>query len=122
MAPPNKACLYVELAAREKPELNNLLPKISADLRKMKLIDSEHAVRFARLRVIEHAYVVFDEHYEPSLSVIMPYLNSINILPSGRYGGWNYSSMEDALLFGRHAATQAIDLLGSTPKIHTDRQ
>lgn len=111
MAPPNKASLYVELASRETPDLAALLPKIQADLLAMKIIDSEHAIRFARLRTIEHAYVIFDDHYYPSLDTITAFLRSANIVSAGRYGGWNYSSMEDALLFGRDAARQATSLI-----------
>jgi protoporphyrinogen oxidase len=107
MAPPNKASLYVELSDRERPDLAALLPRIAADLREMGLIASDHAIRFARLRTIEHAYVIFDDHYFPALEVIHPWLRTMGILSFGRYGGWNYSSMEDALLFGRDAARDA---------------
>jgi protoporphyrinogen oxidase len=116
MAPPNKACLYVELADRAEPDLAALLPRVAADLRAMGITDSEHAVRFARLRTIEHAYVVFDDDYYPSLEVIVPFLRSANIVSAGRYGGWNYSSMEDALLFGRDAAREASGLIGGEPR------
>jgi len=115
MAPPGKASLYVELSDRQKPDLGSLLPQLSRHLRAMGLTDSEHAIRFARLRTIEHAYVVFDDHYYPSLDTILPFLRASNILSAGRYGGWNYSSMEDALLFGRDAAREATALLGGEP-------
>jgi protoporphyrinogen oxidase len=79
----------------------------------MGIIDAEGAVRFARLRRIDHAYVVFDHAYEGSLEVIRPFLAGAAILSTGRYGGWNYSSMEDALIFGRDAAKEAVGLLSS---------
>lgn len=112
MAPPNKASLYVELSAREPPDLASLLPRVAADLIEMGLIHTEHSIRFARLRTIDHAYVVFDRHHEPALAVIRPFLRSRGILSAGRYGGWNYSSMEDALLFGRDAAREALEIAG----------
>lgn len=108
MAPPNKACLYVELAGRDAPDPASLLPRIAADLVEMGFVRDEHAVRFARLRTIEHAYVVFDRHHEASLATILPYLREVGIVSTGRYGGWNYSSMEDALLFGRDAAREVL--------------
>jgi protoporphyrinogen oxidase len=114
MAPPGKASLYVELSDRASPDLPSLLPRVAADLRTMGLTDSEHAVRFMRLRTIEHAYVVFDDDYYPALETIVPFLRAANILSAGRYGGWNYSSMEDALLFGRDAAREAASLLGGS--------
>src|SRR5262249_55122687 len=112
MAPPGKANLYVELADRREPELGALLPAVAAGLVEMGLIDVHEAVRFARLRRVDHAYVIFDHHYFPSLQVIRPFLERANTLSTGRYGGWNYSSMEDALLFGRDGAARARALLG----------
>jgi protoporphyrinogen oxidase len=79
------------------------------------LIHDVSAVRFARLRRIDHAYVVFDHAYFASLATIRPFLADAHILSTGRYGGWNYSSMEDALHFGRDAAKAARTLaLGSS--------
>jgi len=111
LAPPGKACLYVELADRAAPDLTTLLPEVARGLVEMGLIDSVNAVRFARLRRIDHAYVVFDHAYFASLATIRPFLDEARILSTGRYGGWNYSSMEDALHFGRDAATEARALI-----------
>lgn len=107
MAPPNKASLYVELADRSPPDLGRILPEIADHLVRMRLVDSHHAIRFARARTIPFAYVVFDKHYYPALDAIGPFLASRRIASVGRYGAWNYSSMEDALLFGRDAANRA---------------
>jgi protoporphyrinogen oxidase len=112
MAPPGKANLYVELADRAAPDLGALLPEVAAGLVEMGLIEAPDAIRFARARRIDHAYVVFDHAYFPSLEVVRPFLSRARILSSGRYGGWNYSSMEDALRFGRDAAREAEALLG----------
>ncbi|EYF04015.1 amine oxidase, putative [Chondromyces apiculatus DSM 436] len=112
MAPPGKAGLYVELADRSPPEMEKLLPEVSSGLTEMGLIDGPSVVRFARLRRIDHAYVVFDHAYYASLEVVRPFLAGQQILSAGRYGGWNYSSMEDALRFGRDAAEEAMTLLG----------
>jgi protoporphyrinogen oxidase len=111
LAPPGKACLYVELASREPPDLETLIPEVARGLVEMGLIHDVSAVRFARLRRIDHAYVVFDHAYFPSLEVIRPFLDEARILSTGRYGGWNYSSMEDALHFGRDAAKAAQTLV-----------
>jgi protoporphyrinogen oxidase len=113
MAPPGKANLYVELADRSAPDLPALLPQVAEGLVEMGLIDAPRAIRFARVRRIDHAYVVFDHDYFPSLEVILPFLEANRIVTAGRYGGWNYSSMEDALRFGREAAAKAGALLGS---------
>ncbi|WP_437675590.1 protoporphyrinogen/coproporphyrinogen oxidase [Sorangium sp. So ce131] len=115
MAPPGKAGLYVELADRAEPDLAALLPRVADGLVEMGLIPAPSAVRFARLRRIDHAYVVFDHGYFEALEVVRPFLEGQRILSCGRYGGWNYSSMEDALHFGRDAALKAEELLGGAP-------
>ena len=112
MAPPNKACLYVELADRAEPDMGKLLPEVADALVEMGLIDVPHAIRFARLRRLDWVYVIFDHAYFPALAAIRPFLEDANIVSTGRYGGWNYSAMEDALRFGRDGAKQAEDLIG----------
>ncbi|MDC0749513.1 protoporphyrinogen/coproporphyrinogen oxidase [Polyangium mundeleinium] len=112
MAPPGKASLYVELADRSEPDLPALLPRVAEGLTEMRLIDSPKQIRFARVRRIDHAYVIFDHAYFESLEVVLPFLEENGIVTAGRYGGWNYSSMEDALRFGRDAATKVISSLG----------
>lgn len=111
MAPQGKSCLYVELSSRETPDLNTLLPQVASGLIDMGIIRSASDIRFAKPRHIEHAYVVYDHHYYAAVDVIRPYLERNGILSVGRYGGWNYSSMEDALIFGRDAARKALELI-----------
>ncbi len=108
MAPPGAACLYVELVSREEPALQNLWPDVQTGLAEMGFIKSADDVAFCRVRRIDHAYVIYDRHREPALATIDEYLKSVNILSTGRYGGWNYSSMEDALDFGERAAETAL--------------
>ena len=112
MAPPGKANLYVELADRAEPDMKELLPRVAAGLVEMGLIDTPEAIQFALLRRIDYAYVVFDHAYYGALEAVRSFLAEQRILSAGRYGGWNYSSMEDALRFGRDAAAEAAALLG----------
>ena len=111
MAPAGKANLYVELSDRNEPNLDELLPRVANGLQEMGLIDSPSQIKFARLRRIDHAYVIFDHAYFSSLEIILPFLEKNHIVTTGRYGGWNYSSMEDALRFGRDAARYVESLL-----------
>jgi protoporphyrinogen oxidase len=112
MAPPGKANLYVELSDRREPDLRALLPEVAAGLVEMGIIDVPEAVRFARLRRLDHAYVIYDHHYFQALEVIRPFLDAARIVSAGRYGGWNYSAMEDALRFGKESAARAEELSG----------
>ena len=111
MAPAGKACLYVELSGRDEPDMATLLPQVAQGLMDMRLISRPEDIRFARPRTIQHAYVLFDHNYYGALEVIRPFLEAHRIVSVGRYGGWNYSSMEDALIFGRDAAKRALELM-----------
>jgi protoporphyrinogen oxidase len=104
MAPEGKANLYVELAEREDPDLGQLLPRVVNGLIEMGWFRSSFDVRFARLRRIDHAYVIFDHDYSGALGQIEPFLETHGIASTGRYGAWTYCSMEDALVAGRDAA------------------
>jgi protoporphyrinogen oxidase len=106
MAPPGKANLYVELVDRAEPDLDELLPRVARHLVEMGFIRSADDIAFARVRRIDHAYVIYDHHHQSSLATIQPFLRERSILSTGRYGGWNYSSMGDAIVFGREAATE----------------
>jgi protoporphyrinogen oxidase len=112
LAPPGKACLYVELSSRQAPDMSKLLPEVGSSLIEMGLIDKPSDILFAEPRRIDHAYVVFDHAYYDALAVVRPFLEEHGIVSAGRYGGWNYSSMEDALMFGRDAAKRAREISG----------
>ena len=105
MAPPGGSSLYVELAARtpsNHPEAE--VADALAALVKAGALASTEDVVVADLRQIDHAYVVFDDHYEEALGRIFPYLEQRRVFSRGRYGSWIYNSMEDSLMAGREVA------------------
>jgi protoporphyrinogen oxidase len=114
LAPPGKSSLYVELVERRAPNAERALAEVVAGLRELGLLRSVQDIELWRLRTIEYAYVIYDHHYRAALDVIEPFLKQQGVVSSGRYGAWNYSSMEDALLMGRDAARRAQALLGSS--------
>jgi protoporphyrinogen oxidase len=115
MAPPRKDGLYVELVRRDAPDLSRLLPEVEAGLLEMGLIAKTGDIAFARLRKLDYAYVIFDHAYVAATQTLHSFLREQRIISTGRYGGWNYSSMEEALLFGQAAATLADELLKGRP-------
>ena len=110
LTPPGKSSLYVELADRRAPNPEHALVSVVEGLRQLGLLKSERDIELWRLRTIDHAYVIYDHQYRAALDVIEPFLVEQRIVSSGRYGAWNYSSMEDALLMGRSAARDATAL------------
>jgi hypothetical protein len=73
--------------------------------------------RFRRLtsRVLHlrYGYVVFDDHRRRHLPAILEFLERHGVRSTGRYGAWEYSSMEDAIRHGREAAAWATGAAGT---------
>lgn len=57
------------------------------------------------------AYVIYDKNRQKALDHIFPFLEKNHIHSTGRYGGWKYSFMEEAILDGKEAAEKTICLL-----------
>ena len=100
MAPAGCSSLYIELSDRDTP-LETLRPVIESMLIEMGLIETVTQIRFMHERRIPNAYVLYDFNYHEARQTVMSYLKDCGIESIGRYGDWNYSSMEDALLDGK---------------------
>ena len=61
---------------------------------------------------IPYAYIIFDEHRHAHLQSLIEYLESRDIYTAGRYGRWEYFSMEDSILSGKSAAEAVAAKLG----------
>ena len=72
-------------------------------------LENASDIAFTRVRMLEPAYVIYDSHHQSAVNTLTSFLYEHRILSTGRYGGWNYSSMEDALVFGRDAASTACE-------------
>ncbi|HEY6728611.1 MAG TPA: NAD(P)-binding protein [Polyangiaceae bacterium] len=113
MAPPRSASLYVELADRSAPDLDVLLPRVFEGLIELAAIERPEDVAFARLRRIDHAYVIFDDQHQRATELCHEFLAEHGVTSAGRYGQWTYSSMEDALESGRRVVSAFANEHGS---------
>lgn len=119
VAPRGCSSMYVEISYRPGTE-----PRSAADraalVRTVRrgLIGAGILRRTDRLPVAEvspirYAYVIYDEDRRDALETIFHWLERrAGALSIGRYGGWKYSFMEEALLDGRAAARRTDVLLG----------
>lgn len=104
VAPAGHRSFYVEFSARDP--LPPLLVERQAveTLLDLGLLRLKEDLLFAETRIIPQAYVIHDFDYGPARKTVLDYLATRDILTAGRYGSWEYSSMEDALLGGRDSA------------------
>lgn len=104
LVPERCGSLYVELTSQRRTDVVRLRRSVVAHLVAMGIIGRDRDIRFIRERRIPHAYVIYDHAWEGTRERIHRYLRSRSIHSIGRYGDWNYSAMEDALVAGRDAA------------------
>ena len=103
-SPAGTSSFYVEYSGPRSPE--SCGRAAVGDLIRARMIRSAADVLFTEPRVIRNAYVLYDANYGQARATVMEFLASAGIWTAGRYGNWEYSSMEDALLGGRGAAEQ----------------
>ena len=109
LAPEGCRSYYVEIsggfeAYRDRPE--ELKERVIRDLIRGRILAEEDEVLLMELCKIPHAYVVFDRDYESARAQVLEGLARHNIRSCGRWGGWNYGGMEDAMLEGIQAAEE----------------
>ncbi len=103
-APAGTSSFYVEYSGPRSPEV--CARTAVEDLVRAKMIRGAADVLFAEPRVIRNAYVLYDSNYGEARQTVVDFLARIGVRVAGRYGNWEYSSMEDAMLGGRAAAEQ----------------
>src|SRR5690606_20361246 len=74
---------------------------------------SRRDVVLARRRTIPTAYVLFDHAFARARRTVVEHCEREGIVLAGRYGQWEYSGMEDALVAGEAAA----DRVASEPAV-----
>ncbi len=100
-APPGCANVYTEFAYRgPRPDPAALRRRVLADLRAAGVIRSAKDVLVEKAFDIPHAYCIYDRHRKRAVARLRRYFEAREVYPIGRYGRWEYGSMEDALLQG----------------------
>jgi protoporphyrinogen oxidase len=105
MSPPGTTSYYVEIAYRKEWNVDKeaLADKAVSDLVEIGLVPGRQDIVVRDVRDVECAYVIYDRNYERCRNAIMDYLRSNGIASIGRYGGWEYSGMEEAMAGGKSA-------------------
>jgi hypothetical protein len=106
LAPAKCSSLYVEVSYLPGDSLNqpDALERVYDGLKACGLLKNKDHIIVENIIDIPYAYVIHDDSRCKNLPKIMDYLNKHDIFSIGRYGGWQYMSMEDALLQGKELA------------------
>lgn len=103
LAPAGCRSFAVEFSHRGPPEPQRFIEEAERGLEELGLLRRAE-VKVRRARTIAAAYVLFDHAHEAARAAVLAHFARHGVQVAGRYGRWEYSSMEDALLSGREAA------------------
>jgi protoporphyrinogen oxidase len=106
VAPEGTSSMYIEITHQPHEKLNveEMFERAIGDLEKCGILRKGDRVLTRHVLDIHFAYVVFDQHRQTHLQNLIDYLESRSIFTAGRYGRWDYYSMEDSILSGKAAA------------------
>ena len=99
VTPAGCSSLYVEVSAlpHERYREEVLLDQVYDGLYRCSVLTPTDKILVADVVRLDCAYVLHDLNRAQALAAILPYLEHHNISSIGRYGGWEYSSMEGAM-------------------------
>lgn len=105
-APKGASSLYAEISySRERPLNKAQAPEwVRRGLMDMGILRPKDKISARFIADIPDAYVVYDSHRSAALSTIQGFLRENGVISTGRWGAWEYGSMEDALWQGMEAA------------------
>jgi len=98
--------MYVEVPMNlaKKYSKSGILREVRKGLIACGILKSSDRLPVVQFLPIKYAYVIYDNFRAPALKTIFSFLMSHRIQSVGRYGGWKYSFMEEAILDGKRAA------------------
>jgi protoporphyrinogen oxidase len=98
-APAGMANIYTELSYRRgrPPDRHAVRERVIRDLLAIGVIHSRREIVAEQAFDLPFGYAIFDAKRDQAVSRIRKFFESRQIFPVGRYGRWEYSSMEDAL-------------------------
>jgi protoporphyrinogen oxidase len=105
MAPKGSSALSVEIARLPSTPLSleKVREQTLAALLACGILRTDDKILAEKTIFIRHAYVIYDRFRSQHLPRIMQFLRANEIYPLGRYGRWEYATMEEAILQGKEA-------------------
>lgn len=109
--PRGRSSILVEVTHREAgvdPE--RIRERVIDDLTKTNIITERDEIEVCDTSSFKYAYVIYDLDHRKNVGIIHEYLESINIIPIGRFGEWEYFNMDKAIMSGKKAASRVSEV------------
>jgi protoporphyrinogen oxidase len=97
LAPKNASIISAEISNPEMEHKLELEDQVKASLRGLGFLDHASDVILTERTYIEHAYPIHDLGREVCVTRLLEFLKSRDVWSIGRFGGWYYSSLGDAI-------------------------
>jgi len=107
VVPAGCSSMYVEVGHKpgEKPDEAATLRRVREGLQACGVLKKTDELPVVSFLPIRYAYVIYDRNRTPAVQAVFEWLKSRAAVSSiGRYGGWKYSFMEEAILDGKACA------------------
>ena len=103
LVPEGTTSFYIEIGYQKGWNIDKekLIKKAVDEMVKIGLIKDLNDVMIRNVVDLEYAYVIYDKNCSESRRGIMDFLNQHDIISIGRYGNWEYSGMEEAMIQGK---------------------
>ncbi len=117
LAPRGCSSLYVErsLLRDESFDPEEVVARAVDDLRRAGVLWKGDRLVYRRVGVLDPAYVIYDRFRAQNLPRVFAALEEAGIHSAGRFGSWEYSSMEGAILAGMRLAARLAPALSGRP-------
>jgi len=114
MAPRGCASVWAErsLLPDEPFDPEEVTARAVEDLKVAGILRPRDRVVYSHVGVLDPAYVLYDRHRARHLPRVLDTLRQHGIDSTGRFGAWEYSSMEGAMRAGAEAAARAREAFG----------
>ncbi len=114
MAPEGCSSVYLEISYDPVNGIDRgaTVERCIEDMRRMGLISGKDDIEAVNIIDIPYAYVIFDNRRINALEHIRGALERMGIYSAGRFGSWEYLSMEDAFMDGWTAAEKMLKSRG----------
>lgn len=108
VAPQGCGSMYIEIAHKpgQEQDKERLYNNVLVSLRETGVISPDVNVSVSLFLPIPCAYVFYDRYRKTNIERILSELADRSILSVGRYGAWEYSSMQDAIAWGLMAGRE----------------
>jgi UDP-galactopyranose mutase len=120
VTPPGMSSISAEVAYSAQRPLDHagIVQRVTDDLIRVGVLERNDPIVFSATRDIRYAYCIHDFARKDAVRTIRDWMLMHNIVPTGRYGHWNYFWSHESIMSGLQAGEKALkDLNGQAADI-----